>query len=458
MKGMHHKVKRVHFVGIGGSGMCGIAEVLLNLGYQVHGSDLNRSPVTERLEKLGAQIAYGHARENLGDVQVLVRSTAVKDDNPEVVEARIRAIPVIPRAEMLAELMRLKYGIAVGGTHGKTTTTSMIATMLSGTDLDPTVVIGGRLNSINSNACLGEGEILLAEADESDGSFLALSPIIAVITNIDREHLDHYRGGIEEIEDNFVAFANKVPFYGLVVLCLDDPRVQDIIPRIGRRISTYGFSPQADVRALDVSIEGMQSRFRVIVNREELGEFTIDMPGRHYVLNCLAAIATGFELGLEFADIRKHLSGFAGVQRRLQIVGEYRGALVVDDYGHHPTEIQVTLEALRQAWPKRRLVTLFQPHRYTRTKYLFNDFQVVFNEADILLITDIYAAGERPIDGITGASLAEAVRQHGHKQVHYLADHEALREFIIANAESSDLILTMGAGDIYRLGHELVKM
>ncbi|MCK5681294.1 UDP-N-acetylmuramate--L-alanine ligase, partial [bacterium] len=297
-----------------------------------------------------------------------------------------------------------------------------------------------------------------AEADESDGSFLALSPIIAVITNIDREHLDHYRGGIEEIEDNFVAFANKVPFYGLVVLCLDDPRVQDIIPRIGRRISTYGFSPQADVRALDVSIEGMQSRFRVIVNREELGEFTIDMPGRHYVLNCLAAIATGFELGLEFADIRKHLSGFAGVQRRLQIVGEYRGALVVDDYGHHPTEIQVTLEALRQAWPKRRLVTLFQPHRYTRTKYLFNDFQVVFNEADILLITDIYAAGERPIDGITGASLAEAVRQHGHKQVHYLADHEALREFIIANAESSDLILTMGAGDIYRLGHELVKM
>jgi len=453
---MHHKVERVHFVGIGGSGMCGIAEVLLNLGYQVHGSDLNRSPVTERLEKLGARIAYGHARENLGDVQVLVRSTAVKDDNPEVLEAHVRSIPVIPRAEMLAELMRLKYGIAVGGTHGKTTTTSMIATMLSGTDLDPTVVIGGRLNSINSNACLGQGEILLAEADESDGSFLALSPIIALITNIDREHLDHYRGGIKEIEDNFVEFANKVPFYGLVVLCLDDARVQEIMPRIRRRISTYGFNPQADVRAIDVTISGMQSRFKVIVNREELGEFTIDMPGRHYVLNCLAAIATGFELGLEFADIRRHLSGFAGVQRRLQIVGEYRGALLIDDYGHHPTEIQVTLEALRQAWPKRRLVTLFQPHRYTRTQHLFNDFQVVFNETDVLVVIDIYAAGENVIDGISGEILAEAIRQHGHKQVHYLADRKALHEYVKANAEASDLILTLGAGDISRLHHELI--
>ncbi|MCK5540334.1 MAG: UDP-N-acetylmuramate--L-alanine ligase, partial [Deltaproteobacteria bacterium] len=359
---MHHKVERVHFVGIGGSGMCGIAEVLLNLGYQVHGSDLLKSPVTERLEGLGARIAYGHDRKNVGDVQVLVRSTAVKENNPEIVEAHARAIPVIPRAEMLAELMRLKYGIAVGGTHGKTTTTSMIATMLSGTDLDPTVVIGGRLNSINSNACLGEGEILVAEADESDGSFLALSPIIAIITNIDREHLDYYQGGLREIEDNFVAFANKVPFYGLVVLCLDDARVQEIIPRIGRRISTYGFNPQADIRATEVTIKGMQSRFKVQVKGEELGEFVIDMPGRHYVLNSLAAIATGFELGLEFKDIRQHLSGFAGVQRRLQILGEFKGALLIDDYGHHPTEILVTLEALRQAWPDRRQMILFQPH------------------------------------------------------------------------------------------------
>jgi len=411
MKAMHHKVEKVHFIGIGGSGMCGIAEVLLNLGYRVHGSDIQKSPVTERLEKLGASIAYGHGAENLGDVQVVVRSTAIKDDNPEIIEARKRSIPVIPRAEMLAELMRLKYGIAVGGTHGKTTTTSMIATMLGGTDLDPTVVIGGRLNSINSNARLGQGEILVAEADESDGSFLALSPIIAVITNIDREHLDHYRGGLREIEDNFVAFANKVPFYGLVVLCLDDPRVQEVMPRITRRISTYGFNPQADIRAVEVAISGMQSRFRVLAEGRELGEFTIDMPGRHYVLNCLAAIAVGFELGLEFAEIRRNLSGFAGVQRRLQVLGEYRGSLLIDDYGHHPTEITVTLEALRQAWPERRLLTVFQPHRYTRTQHLFNDFLVAFNEADLLAITDIYAAGESPIAEISrGRGVAQVCR------------------------------------------------
>ncbi|NPA24338.1 MAG: UDP-N-acetylmuramate--L-alanine ligase [Deltaproteobacteria bacterium] len=452
---MHHKVEKVHFIGIGGSGMCGIAEVLLNLGYRVHGSDIQKSPVTERLEKLGASIAYGHGAENLGDVQVVVRSTAIKDDNPEIIEARKRSIPVIPRAEMLAELMRLKYGIAVGGTHGKTTTTSMIATMLGGTDLDPTVVIGGRLNSINSNARLGQGEILVAEADESDGSFLALSPIIAVITNIDREHLDHYRGGLREIEDNFVAFANKVPFYGLVVLCLDDPRVQDVMPRITRRISTYGFNPQADIRAVEVTIAGMQSRFRVLAEGQELGEFTIDMPGRHYVLNCLAAIAVGFELGLEFAEIRRNLSGFAGVQRRLQVLGEYRGSLLIDDYGHHPTEITVTLEALRQAWPERRLLTVFQPHRYTRTQHLFNDFLVAFNEADLLAVTDIYAAGENPIAEISGRQLAEAIRQHGHKQVHYCAGEEALREFVDENLQPGDLLLTLGAGNICQFSRRL---
>jgi len=455
LKGMHHKVERVHFVGIGGSGMCGIAEVLLNLGYQVHGSDLRTSPVTERLEKLGARINYGHDRKNLADVQVVVRSTAVKDDNPEVLEARTRAIPVIPRAEMLAELMRLKYGIAVGGTHGKTTTTSMIATMLSGSDLDPTVVIGGRLNSINSNARLGQGEILVAEADESDGSFLALSPIIAIITNIDREHLDYYLGGLSQIEDHFVAFANKVPFYGLVVLCLDDARVQEIIPRIGRRITTYGFNPQADVRAVEVEICGMQSRFKVLTGGCELGEFVIDMPGRHYVLNCLAAIATGFELGLEFADIRRNLSGFAGVQRRLQILGEVNGALLMDDYGHHPTEIIATLEALRQAWPERRLVTVFQPHRYSRTEHLFNDFLVAFNEADMLIVTPIYAAGETPLAGVSGESLAAAVRLHGHKQVRYFAERDALRGFLRAESGPGDLVLTLGAGDIFRLGQEL---
>ena len=455
MKGMHHKVETIHFIGIGGSGMCGIAEVLLNLGYRVYGSDLQRTPVTERLEGLGARIAYGHAAENLGAVQVVVRSTAIRDDNPEIVAARSRAIPVIPRAEMLAELMRLKYGVAVGGSHGKTTTTSMIATMLSGTELDPTVVIGGRLNSINSNARLGQGEILVAEADESDGSFLALSPIIAVITNIDREHLDHYRGGLAEIEDNFVAFANKVPFYGLVVLCLDDPRVQEVIPRIKRRISTYGFNPQADIRATEIEIAGMQSRFKVHTQGRELGEFVIDMPGRHYVLNCLAAIATGFELGLEFRAIRDNLSGFAGVQRRLQVLGEYRGALLVDDYGHHPTEIRVTLKALRQAWPGRRLVTVFQPHRYTRTRDLFNEFLPAFNEAEILLTTAIYPAGEQPLPEVSGVKLAEAIRQHGHKQVVYAADREELAARIDDLLEPGDLLLTLGAGDICKLSREL---
>lgn len=457
MKGMHHKVEKVHFVGIGGSGMCGIAEVLINLGYQVHGSDLKQSPVTERLTGLGAKVFYGHKRENIADVQVVVRSTAVKEDNPEIIEARARAIPVIPRAEMLAELMRLKYGIAVGGSHGKTTTTSMIATMLGGTELDPTVVIGGRLNSINSNARLGQGEILLAEADESDGSFLALSPIIAIITNIDLEHLDYYRGGLPEIEDNFVAFANKVPFYGLVVLCLDDPRVQEIIPRIKRRVLTYGFSPQADIRATEVEIKGMRSHFRVSAGGDEMGDFVIDMPGRHYVLNCLAAIATGFELGLDYSDIRGHLSGFAGVQRRLQILGECGGAIVIDDYGHHPTEITATLEALRQAWPERRLVTVFQPHRFSRTKELFNDFLPAFNESEILLLSDIYPAGETPIEGVDASALAEAIHSHGHKQVQYFADRGELKDFILSNIGERDLILTLGAGDICRLGQELVE-
>ena len=455
MKGMHHKVKKVHFIGIGGSGMCGIAEVLLNLGYQVHGSDLQRTPVTERLEGLGARISYGHGAENLSDVQVVVRSTAIRDDNPEIAAARERAIPVIPRAEMLAELMRLKYGIAVGGTHGKTTTTSMIATMLGGTDLDPTVVIGGRLNSINSNARLGQGEILVAEADESDGSFLALSPIIAVITNIDREHLDYYRGGLAEIEDNFVAFANKVPFYGLVVLCLDDPRVQAVMPRIKRRVSTYGFNPQADVRAVDVVSEGMRSRFTVLADNRELGEFMIDMPGRHYVLNCLAAIATGFELGLEFAEIRRHLSGFTGVQRRLQVLGEYRNALLIDDYGHHPTEIVATLTALRQAWPERRLLAVFQPHRFSRTQSLFDDFLVAFNEADILAVTEIYPAGEPPIAGVSGQVLAEAIRQRGHKQVFFCPDPAALQAFVDEHLAAGDLLLTLGAGNICRFSRAL---
>ena len=453
---MRHRVKRIHFIGIGGSGMSGIAEVLLNLGYQVSGSDLQQTPVTERLEELGAKIYHGHSRQHVGDVEVVVRSTAVKDENPEVVEALERSIPVIPRAEMLAELMRLKYGVAVAGTHGKTTTTSMIATMLADTDLDPTIVIGGRLNSLKSSARLGQGEIMVAEADESDGSFLYLSPIIAMITNIDREHLDHYQGGMAEIEDAFVAFANKVPFYGLVIVCLDDPRVQEIIPRISRRLCTYGFSPQADLRAAKVLIEGMNSSFTVMAGEQELGEVIIGLPGRHYVQNALAAIAAGLEMGLDFDLIRRNLRQFSGVQRRLQIVGECRGAIVIDDYGHHPTEIIATLGALRQAFPERRLVVVFQPHRYTRTKHLFADFLVAFNEADELLVTAIYPAGEVPIEGITAEHMAEEIKHHGHKNVRYFTDQPAIVSYLRDNLRDDQVLVTLGAGDINKVGHILV--
>jgi UDP-N-acetylmuramate--alanine ligase len=453
---MRHRVKRIHFIGIGGSGMSGIAEVLLNLGYQVSGSDLQQTPVTERLEELGAKIHTGHSRQHVGDVEVVVRSTAVKNENPEVVEALERSIPVIPRAEMLAELMRLKYGVAVAGTHGKTTTTSMIATMLADTDLDPTIVIGGRLNSLRSSARLGQGEIMVAEADESDGSFLYLSPIIAMITNIDREHLDHYQGGVAEIEDAFVAFANKVPFYGLVIVCLDDPRVQEIIPRISRRLCTYGFSPQADLRAAKVLIEGMNSSFTVMAGEQELGEVIIGLPGRHYVQNALAAIAAGLEMGLDFDLIRRNLRQFSGVQRRLQIVGECRGAIVIDDYGHHPTEIIATLGALRQAFPERRLVVVFQPHRYTRTKHLFADFLVAFNEADELLVTAIYPAGEVPIEGITAEHMAEEIKHHGHKNVRYFTDQPAIVSYLRDNLRDDQVLVTLGAGDINKVGHILV--
>jgi len=453
---MRHKVKRIHFIGIGGSGMSGIAEVLLNLGYQVSGSDLQQTSVTEKLQELGAKIYTGHSRQHVGEVEVVVRSTAVKDENPEVVEALERSIPVIPRAEMLAELMRLKYGVAVAGTHGKTTTTSMIATMLVDTDLDPTIVIGGRLNSLKSSARLGQGEIMIAEADESDGSFLYLSPIIAMITNIDREHLDHYQGGVAEIEDTFVAFANKVPFYGLVIVCLDDPRVQEIIPRISRRLCTYGFNPQADLRATKIQINGMNSSFTVVAGGQTLGEISIGLPGRHYVQNALAAIAVGFEIGLDFEMIQRNLKQFAGVQRRLQILGEFQGATVIDDYGHHPTEIIATLKALRQAFPDRKLVVAFQPHRFSRTKYLFTDFLVAFNEADELLVTEIYAAGEAPIAEITAENLAEEIKFHGHKNVHYYADQEAMVAYLQDNLQGNKLLVTLGAGDINKVAYSLL--
>ena len=453
---MRHKIERIHFIGIGGSGMNGIAEVLLNLGYQVSGSDLQQTSVIERLRGMGAKIYTGHSRQHVGDVEVVVRSTAVKDENPEVVEALERSIPVIPRAEMLAELMRLKYGVAVAGTHGKTTTTSMIATMLADTNLDPTIVIGGRLNSLKSGARLGQGEIMVAEADESDGSFLYLSPIIAMITNIDREHLDHYQGGIAEIEDAFVSFANKVPFYGLVIVCLDDPRVQEIIPRISRRLCTYGFNPQADLQATKVRISGMNSSFTVVAGEQVLGEVSIGLPGRHYVQNALAAIAAGLEIGLDFELIQHNLKRFSGVQRRLQILGEFQGVPVIDDYGHHPTEIIATLRALRQAFPDRKLVVAFQPHRFSRTKYLFTDFLVAFNEADELLVTAIYPAGEAPIAGITAENLAEEIKHHGHKNVHYFVDQETMVSYLRDNLHGNQILITLGAGNINKVAYNLV--
>jgi len=448
---MRHKVKRIHFIGIGGSGMSGIAEVLLNLGYQVSGSDLQQTAVTERLEELGAKIYSGHSRQHVGDVEVVVRSTAVKDENPEVVEALERSIPVIPRAEMLAELMRLKYGVAVAGTHGKTTTTSMIATMLADTDLDPTIVIGGRLNSLKSSARLGQGEIMVAEADESDGSFLYLSPIIAMITNIDREHLDHYQGGVAEIEDTFVAFANKVPFYGLVIVCLDDPRVQEIIPRISRRLCTYGFNPQADLQATKVQINGMNSSFTVVAGDLVLGEVSIGLPGRHYVQNALAAIAAGFEIGLDFEMIQGNLKRFSGVQRRLQILGEFQGVTVIDDYGHHPTEIMVTMQSLQTYKTLRhfsKLNVIWQPHKYSRTMDNLQAFVECFEGVDELIILPIWAAGEIEVDiDLKGAFsrykllIADRVTKED-GIVKIIKEGHIIREY------SEGLVTAFGAGDI----------
>jgi UDP-N-acetylmuramate--alanine ligase len=369
---MYGKIEKIHFVGIGGIGMSGIAEVLLNLGYKVSGSDLRQSDTTERLAAIGGEIHIGHARENLMNVDVVVTSTAVRGDNPEVVEALARMIPVIPRAEMLAELMRMKYGIAIAGTHGKTTTTSMVATVLTHGGIDPTIVIGGKLNTLGSNAKLGQGKFLVAEADESDGSFLKLSPTIAVVTNIDADHLDYY-SGIEEIKDTFVDFINKVPFYGMAVLCLDDRNIGEIIPRVKKRFVTYGVSSQADIRATNIRLAGNSTSFVAHYKGYRMGEITFGMPGKHNVLNALACIAVAMELDVPFARIQEGFAQFGGVGRRFQIKGEVRGIMVVDDYGHHPAEIRATLAAAKNGWPERRLVVAFQPHRYSRTKELFDE-------------------------------------------------------------------------------------
>ncbi|MFQ5329512.1 MAG: UDP-N-acetylmuramate--L-alanine ligase [Thermodesulfobacteriota bacterium] len=449
------RIKNIHFVGVGGAGMSGIAEVLLNLGYRVSGSDLKATGVTDRLGALGIKIVTGHRKENVSGADVVVYSSAVRQDNPEIVESREQQIPVIPRAEMLAELMRVKHGIAVAGTHGKTTTTSMIAAMLGHAGIDPTVVIGGKLNSMGSNAKLGKGEYLVAEADESDGSFMKLSPTIAVVTNIDREHMDYY-DDMDDVLRNYLSFINKVPFYGCAILCLDHPNIQSLMPSVTRRHVTYGMTVQSDVSARDIEQKEMTTSFDLWYRGERLGRVSLGMPGEHSVYNALAAIAVGLELGVDFKEIAEGLEGFDGVQRRFQLKGEVGDIIVVDDYGHHPEEIKVTLRAAKEGWG-RRVVAVFQPHRYTRTRDLLSDFFSAFNDADSLVVTDIYPAGEEPIEDVSSMALFEGIKAHGHKDVIYIPELNDVVEYLVKRLSPGDLIVTLGAGDIWEVGERVLE-
>ncbi|WNG22403.1 UDP-N-acetylmuramate--L-alanine ligase [Cystobacter fuscus] len=446
----------VHFVGVGGIGMSGIAEVLLNLGYRVSGSDLKASDITRRLSQLGATLFEGHRAENLVHADVVVISSAVRKDNPEVVSARQRKIPVIPRAEMLAELMRLKYAVAVAGSHGKTTTTSMVATVLAAAGLDPTAVVGGKVNVLDSNAKLGKSELMVVEADESDGSFLHLHPSITIVTNIDPEHMDHY-GTLDNLKDAFTSFCNRVPFYGLNVLCLDNPNVQSLLPRMEKRFVTYGSSHMADYRLEGVRLEGFSTRFEAFRRDEPLGEFRVRMVGAHNALNALAVIAAAEEMDVPLDVVRDALAEFGGVQRRFTVRAEVAGVTIVDDYGHHPTEVQATLAGARRAFG-RRLVVAFQPHRYTRTHDLFTDFATSFNDADVLFVSSVYAAGEEPIPGATADALVEAIQAHGHRDVTFVEKRTDLARALLPRLREGDLVLTLGAGDITQVGPELAEL
>jgi UDP-N-acetylmuramate--alanine ligase len=444
---MFLKPQHVHFVGIGGIGMSGIAEVLLSLGYDVSGSDLRASAITDRLQKLGARIYMGHQASHVAGAKAVVVTSALDQANPEVMEARRQQIPIIPRGEMLAELMRLKFGIAIAGSHGKTTTTSMVATILNTAALDPTVVVGGRVAAMGgSNARIGKSQLLIVESDESDGSFLKLAPIIAVVTNIDREHLDHY-AGIEEIRTAFTDFVNKVPFYGAAVLCMEDPNIQKIFPNVRRRTITYGRTAQVDLEIGNVRLAAAGSDFRIERNGTCLGDFHLNVPGIHNVLNATAALAVGLEMELKPEQIREGLAQFSGVDRRFTVRGTELGVTVVDDYGHHPTEIRATLAAARLS-PFKRIRVLFQPHRFTRTKHLLDDFGTAFHEADDVYLLDIYAASEAQIAGVSGVALAERLRSYGHRSVHFAGTLEDGVEAIAASAEPGDLIITMGAGSV----------
>jgi len=449
--------RRIHMVGIGGIGMSGIAEVLLTLGYSVSGSDIKLSTITERLQDLGATIYEGHKADNVEGAHVVVISSAVKPDNPEVTEAHKRKIPVIPRAEMLAELMRLKYGIAVAGAHGKTTTTSMVASILAAAHLDPTFVVGGRVNQAGTTARVGRGEYFVVEADESDRSFLMFAPVVAVVTTIDREHLDQY-SSLEDIQAAFLQFVNRVPFYGAAILCVDEPNVQAIIPNVKRPIITYGTSSQADLVISDVQLQGLSSEFRLTYKGDDLGMFLLPHPpGIHNVRNAAAAAAVALYLNVASDLIREGLAKFAGVGRRFDIKGSINNITVVDDYGHHPAEIRATLEAARGC-KFNRLLVLFQPHRYTRTQHLWDEFSRSFNQADLLVLIDIYAASEAPIAGISSEALANSIREAGHKNVHYYRSMQAAIEFILREARPGDAILTIGAGNVSRASGEFMVL
>jgi UDP-N-acetylmuramate--alanine ligase len=454
---MYRRIRRVHFVGAGGIGMCGIAELLANQGYQVTGSDLKDGPTLARLRGLGIRVSIGHEAGHVGDADVVVYSSAVRPTNPELLEAERRKIPVIPRAEMLAEVMRLKDGIAVGGSHGKTTTTSLVAHVLDAAGLDPTAIIGGRVISAGrdpSTTRLGTGDLLVAEADESDGSFLRLAPVIAVVTNIDPEHLDHY-GSFEALSDAFAAFANRVPFWGAAVLCLDHPGVQAILPRMARRTLTYGTSSQADLVAGDIAPDGLAMRFSVRQRGALLGPARVRLTGQHNVRNALAALTVALELGVPFARAAEALDTFLGIERRFQIKGDVGGVRVVDDYGHHPAEVRATLAAARSVHPG-RIVVAFQPHRYTRTRDLWEDFTRAFNDADALIVTEIYGAGEDKIPGVDSEGLVRALRDHGHRDAEFVGDLERVLARLEERVRPGDLVLTLGAGSISSLSDRLV--
>jgi UDP-N-acetylmuramate--alanine ligase len=447
---------KIHFVGIGGIGMSGIAEVLHNLGYKVQGSDIADGANVRRLRDAGIEVAIGHDERNLGSAQVVVVSTAVKRDNPEVQAARGRLIPVVRRAEMLAELMRLKYGVAIAGSHGKTTTTSMAAHLLAHAGLDPTAVVGGKVNAFGSNAKLGQGEYMVVEADESDGSFLRIPPAIAVVTNIDPEHLDHWKTPAA-LRQGFLDFVNRVPFYGLAILCIDHPTVQSLIPEVEKRFVTYGEAPQADYRAAAISVRAHRVAFEAFRREEPLGRFEVGMVGRHNALNALAVVALGDEMGIPTEVTRAALAAFNGVQRRFTVRGEAAGVTVVDDYGHHPAEVRAVLRGAREAFG-RRVVCVFQPHRYTRTRDLLAEFTTAFNDADVLLLSEIYAAGEEPIPGISGERLAEEIRAFGHRDVTFVGDRGRLARAARERVREGDLVITLGAGDITAVGPELLGM